>query len=510
MTRALVIGSGHNGLVAAVHLAEAGVDVTVLEAAGRPGGATRSAQVTRPGFVHDLHAAFLPMAVASRAMRELALERDGVEWVVPPVVVAHPFEDGRAIALHRDLDATVASLGPRAGAGWRSAMGELLPVADALVATILSPLPPVRPVPRLLRGLGGATLDWGRRFVGSVQSLGLELLGGDARAAAWLAACAQHTGLPPTAAGSGAFGMVLALAGQRHGWPLVRGGTGELAAALVRRAERAGARVRCEARVTEVVVRGGRVGGVRLAGGEELPADAVVSTLTARPLAALLPDGALPPRVARRLRAWRHGTAAFKVDYALAGPVPWAAAEAREAGVVHVAGELPALTAAAQDGERGVVPERPALVVGQQSLHDPTRAPAGRHTLYAYAHVPRGHDLPDDEVAGRIEAQIERFAPGFSPLVLARAVRPPHVTEAEDPSLAGGDLGGGSYELDQQLVLRPHPALARYRTPLRGLYVAGASVHPGGAVHGVSGRGAARALLSDRRLRPWRAPRRAA
>ena len=510
MTRAVVIGSGHNGLVAAIHLAEAGLDVTVLEAADQPGGATRSAQVTRPGFVHDLHAAFMPMTVVSPAMRALDLERHGVSWVAPPVVVAHPFEDGSAIALHRDLDATVASLGDRAGAGWRAAMDELLPVADSLVRTVLSPLPPVRPVPRVARALRGALLDWTRRFIGSVQSLGLELFSGDTRATAWLASSAQHSGLPPTAAGSGAFGMLLQLVGQRHGWPLVRGGSGQLVAALVRRAEDAGAHVRCDARVREIVVRGGRVGGVRLAGGEEIPADAVVSTITARPLAAMLPEGALPVRLERRLRDWRYGTAAFKIDYALSAAPAWTAAEAREAGVVHVAGDLTALSGAAQAGERGVVPARPALVVGQQSLHDPTRAPNGRQTLYVYAHVPRQHDVPDDEVAGRIEDQLERFAPGFSALVLARAVRPPRVTEGEDPSLVGGDIAGGSYELDQQLVLRPHPSLMRYRAPLRGLYVAGASVHPGGAVHGISGRGAARALLSDRRLRPWRAPRRAA
>jgi phytoene dehydrogenase-like protein len=219
----------------------------------------------------------------------------------------------------------------------------------------------------------------------------------------------------------------------------------------------------------------------------------------------MLPPGALPGRLQRRLEIWRYGTGAFKVDYALEDRVPWTAAGARDAGVVHVAGELCELAAAADAGQRGAVPERPALVVGQQSLHDDTRAPAGRHTLYVYAHVPARYDEADEAVADRIQAQLERFAPGFSSLVLERAIRAPWATERANPSLVGGDLAGGTMELDQQLLFRPAPRLCRYRTPLRGLYVAGASVHPGAAVHGMSGRGAARALLRDHnRRRRWR------
>jgi phytoene dehydrogenase-like protein len=243
---------------------------------------------------------------------------------------------------------------------------------------------------------------------------------------------------------------------------------------------------------------------VRLRSGEQLAADAVITTVSARPLAAMLEPGALPGRLHRRLRVWRYGTGAFKLDYALSAAVPWSAREARSAAVVHVAGALDKLDAAAQAGQRGEVPARPALVVGQQSLVDGTRAPAGRHTLYVYAHVPAEYELEDEEVAERIEEQLERFAPGFRATILARAERSPAEIERENPSLVGGDLGGGTLELDQQLVFRPAPELSRYRTPLRGLYVAGASIHPGGAVHGMSGRGAARALLRDRRVRPWR------
>jgi phytoene dehydrogenase-like protein len=504
MTRVLVIGGGHNGLVAAVHLAEAGQDVIVLEHGPRPGGATRSSASTLPGFVHDDHAAFVPMTVASPAMRELELERDGLRWVTPAAVMAHPFEDGSAIALRRDVGETAASLGGAAGRGWQRAMGQLLPHATTLVETILAPLPPVGGSLRLAAALRRDGLDWARRMLGSIEALGLEIFDGDRRATAWLSGSAQHSGLPPSTAGSGAFGLLLQVLAHSHGWPLPVGGMGALSDALCARAQRAGARVRCDATVEQITVKGGRVHGVRLAGGEELAAGAVISTVSALPLARMLEPGVLPGRLERRLHAWRYGTGAFKLDYALSGPVPWTASESREAAVVHVAGALTELSAAAQAGELGVVPERPALVVGQQSLHDPTRAPEGQHTLYVYAHVPSEYPLEDEEVAARMEAQLERFAPGFADRVLGRSVRSPAATEAENPSLVGGDLGGGTMELDQQLIFRPAPELSRYRAPVRGLYVAGASTHPAGAVHGMSGRAAARALLHDRRRRPWR------
>jgi phytoene dehydrogenase-like protein len=507
VTRTLIIGGGHNGLVCAIHLAAAGVEVEVLEQGPRAGGAILSSERTLPGFVHDDHAAFVPMTIASPAMRELELD---VDWVFPEAIMAHPFDDGGAIVLHRDVAATLASLrehgSPGAARGWETAMAQLLPQARTLVETILAPLPPALGPLRLAAAWRRDGLEWVRRMLGSVEALGLDVFDGDRRATAWLSGSAQHSGLPPSTAGSGAFGLLLQVLGHSHGWPLARGGMGTVAEALVARARAAGARVRCDAPVAAVVVERGRVRGVRLRGGERIDADAVVSTLSAQPLAGLLPPGALPGRLERRLRTWRYATGAFKADYALSAPVPWTADGPRGSAVVHVAGPLEQLTAAAQAGLRGELPERPALVVGQQSLFDASRAPGDQHTLYVYAHVPTSYDVPDEEVAARIEAQLERFAPGFGDRVRGRALRPPHASEAENPSLTGGDLGGGSMELDQQLVFRPAPELARYRTPLRGLYVAGASIHPGGAVHGMSGRGAARALLSDQRFRRWRAP----
>lgn len=506
--RVLIIGAGSNGLVAAIHLARAGLEVTVLEHSPRPGGASSSVEATLPGYVHDHCAGFNPMTIASPAMRELDLEAEGLRWVSPDAIMAHPFEDGTAIALHHDLDATVESLErahPGAGEQWRELIEQFRPLAQHLVETILGPLPPVRRPIALAAALRRDTLLLARRMAGSVEAFGLDVFEGALRPTAWMAGSAQHSGLPPSTAGGGAFGFLLQLIAHSHGWPFPAGGQGRIADALLSIAAREGVTVRCQAHVARLLVARGRISGVVLENGEEIPARDVVSTISARPLAALLPEDALPDRLLRRLRIWRYGTAAFKLDYALRAPVPWSAPEPRRAEVVHVGGELRELAAAAEAGGRGEVPERPALVVGQHTLYDASRAPDGNHTLYCYAHVPARYDCPDEEIAARVEAQLERFAPGFSDVVLARAIRNPRQTEAENPSLVGGDLGGGSYELDQQLIFRPAPELCRYRTPLPGLYVTGASVHPGGSVQGMGGRSAARALLADRRLRPWRA-----
>ncbi|MHB1835888.1 MAG: phytoene desaturase family protein [Solirubrobacteraceae bacterium] len=506
--RVAIVGAGSNGLVCAIHLARAGLDVTVLEHSPRPGGASSSVEVTLPGFVHDHCAGFNPMTVASPAMRELELESEGLRWVDPPAVMAHPFDDGTAIGLYRDLDTTVASLeATRAGTGraWAAVIERYRPVARALVDTILGPLPPGRAALTLTARLRRETLVLARRLLGSVQALGLELFDGATRPTAWLSGSAQHSGLPGSTAGSAAFGFPLQLLGHVCGWPFPAGGQGEITRALLQIGARAGVCVRCDAHVEEILVAGGRTVGVRLRGGEELGVRDVVSTVSAHALAAIVPDGALPDVVMGRLGKWRHAPGALKLDYALRAPVPWTAGEARNAAVVHVAGELDELLGAGQQSMRGDVPGRPSLVVGQHTLYDTSRAPRGSHTLYCYTHVPARAACSDEELAAIAERQLERFAPGFRNVVLARSIRSPARTEAENPSLVGGDLSGGAMEPDQQLIFRPAPELCRYRTPLRGLYVCGASVHPGASVHGMGGRSAARALLSDRRIRPWRA-----
>jgi phytoene dehydrogenase-like protein len=335
-----------------------------------------------------------------------------------------------------------------------------------------------------------------RRMLGSAAAFGRDAFGDD-RATAWLCGSVSHSDLSPGSAGGGALAFVLLLLGHVVGWPFPVGGVGRLTDALVDRLGELGGRVVCGAQVEQILVEAGRVRGVRLAGGERVGGDAVVATVSAGLLAAMLPPDALAPRLTRRLTRWRYGLGTFKVDYALKGPVGWTSVEARRAGVVHLGDTLPDLFAAAHEAGAGRVPATPALVVGQQSLHDPSRAPAGQHTLYVYTHVPQRPDLPDEAIVERIEARLAAFAPGFRDLVLARAVRSPARLQRENPSLVGGDLGGGSYELDQQLIFRPAPELVRGRTPLPGLYVAGASVHPGGGVHGVSGWAAARALMAD-------------
>jgi phytoene dehydrogenase-like protein len=505
--RVVVVGAGHAGLVCAARLASQGIEVRVVEHAQRPGGALGSHAQTLPGFVHDHCAGFLPLTAASPAFRDLPLERHGLQWVSPEVAMAHPFRDGSAIALHRDLAATAASLDAAAdGAGpaWHSLVSPLLARREQLLDTALSPLPPGIAALRLALALRRDGVELARRTLASAATFGLEVLG-DARAAAWFSGSAVHSDLTPGSSGGAGFALFLKLLGHIVGWPYPRGGAGRLTDALVAHVRSLGGQVRCGAAVRSIEVRGGRARGVRLADGEGIDADAVVTTVSAGALAALLPGEALPARVMQRLRGWRYGVGTFKVDFALDGPVPWISPDARRAGVVHVGDTLEALFRSQQEAGLGRVPSEPAMVVGQHSLHDTSRAPAGKHTLYVYTHVPALPELPDGAIADRMEQRIEQFAPGFRNLVLARDVRSPQRLERENPSLIGGDLAAGSMELDQQGPFRPAPELARYRSPLRGLYVAGASTHPGPGVHGVSGRGAADALLADLSpLRFWR------
>jgi phytoene dehydrogenase-like protein len=506
----VVVGGGHQGLVAAIHLAAAGQQVLVLEAAPEPGGAVTSGQDTLPGFVHDRCSAFFPLAAASPAFAELGLERRGLAWVNPDVPMVHLLPAGRAVALHRDLAATAASLeecSPGAGAAWERLVGRLWPQRENLMRAALSPFPPLRPASALALGLRVDAVRLARQLLGPVARLGRELFGDD-DAAAWLAGSAAHSDLSPRAPGSGALGLVLNLLGHVVGWPYPRGGAGRLTEALVARLCELGGEVRCRSPVTRVELGPGGVQGLTLAEGERLGADAVIATVGPARLLWMLPPDALPARLRRRLAGWRYGLGTLKVDYALAAPVPWDSPTARRAGVVHVGGSLAEVTAAQEQARAERMPARPMLVVGQHTLGDPSRAPSGRHTLYAYARVPSRPGLGEAQLVERVDARIEEFAPGFRDVVLARAVRTPERIERDNPSLVGGDLAAGSLDLDQQLVLRPTLRLARHRTPIPGLYVAGAATYPGPGVHGVSGRAAADAVLTDlRRARVRRAAR---
>jgi phytoene dehydrogenase-like protein len=496
----VIVGGGHNGLVCAAHLAAAGVAVTVVEQAQRPGGAVSSHADTLPGFRHDTCAGFFPLTLASPAFDGLGV-RERVSWVNPELAMAHPFSDGTAIVLARDLERTIDSLDATAkgaGRGWREVAGPLLAPRERVLRAGLTPsFPPVRDVLALALRYRRDGVELGRRMLASSATFGRELFG-DERATAWLSSSTIHSDLSPGSAGGAGFALALQLLGHAVGWGFPRGGAGELAGALVTTVRELGAELRCGSAVESVEIRAGRAAGVRLASAEQVPADAVVLAVSARRMAELLPPHALPGRLMRRLRGWRYRLGTFKVDYALAGPVAWMAPDAREAAVVHVGDTLEHLFRSQQEAGAGRVPIETALIAGQHSLHDDTRAPAGRHTLYVYTHVPQRLDVDREEVVERIERRLEAFAPGFGRLILARAVRSPADLERENPSLVGGDILGGSCELDQLLVFRPAPELFRGRTPLPGLYVAGASVHPGGGVHGVSGAAAARALLADR------------
>ena len=497
---ALVIGSGPNGLAAAITLAEAGRAVTVLEAADRAGGALATEELTLPGFRHDTFSAVYPAAAASPVFARWPLAEHGLRWVHPRYCLAHPLPGGNAVVLARDLGETAASLdavAPGDGAAWAAFARPYLDHFGAWRDTLMGAFPPVAGATRLLARLGPSrALAWARLLPMPAATLAARLFAGDG-SRAWLYGSAMHGDVPPHGAGSAIAAVHLDLMGHAVGWPSPEGGAGRLAAALAGHLEALGGVVRTGAPVTAIRVEHGRVAGAVVAGSELVPADAIVADVTPRSLLLLAGD-ALGGWYARGLRAYRYGPSTLKVDWALDGPIPWTAAAARDAGTVHVGGT----TADLLDAGGRALPQRPFVLLGQQSIADPTRAPAGGHTAWAYTHGPHDADWQGERDAhvGRMEARIEAFAPGFRDRILARHVLAPADLEARDANLVHGDVGGGSYTL-RQLVFRPVPRLSPYRTPVRGLFLGSAATFPGGAVHGAPGRAAARAALADRRLR---------
>jgi phytoene dehydrogenase-like protein len=498
---AIIVGSGPNGLAAAITLAERGWSVLVLEEQAHLGGGLRSEQLTLPGFIHDVFSAVHPAAAASPVLARWPLERHGLRWVQPDVAVAHPFLDGRAAVLHRDAERTRESLnafGAADGDRWLTFVAPYLRHFEAIAGTMLSGFPPVAGLLRLLAGLKPhGALELARIGLMSTRDLAGELFASD-EAAAWLCGASLHGDVPPDGAGSAIMAVYLHLLGHRVGYPSPRGGAGALATALVAHLHALGGSTRTGARAERVHVRGGRVRGVE-AGGELLPTTRLLCDVTPHGLLAL-DDGALPERYRRQLARYRYGPGVVKVDWALHDPIPWRAHAARRAGTVHVGGGTAALASFAASLSGAAPHPEPFVLLGQQSIADATRAPAGRHTAWAYTRVPRAvAGDPAARQAELIEAQVERFAPGFRDLVLGRHVLSPADLAGRNRNLSGGDVGSGSCSLDQ-LVFRPVPGLSPYRTPIRGLYLAGASTFPGGAVHGVCGAAAARCALHDARL----------
>jgi phytoene dehydrogenase-like protein len=513
MSDVVVIGAGPNGLVAANLLADAGLDVVVYEEQPEPGGAVRSGQLTVPGYEHDLFSAFYPFAVASPAMQRLELERWGVRWRHAPLVLAHPTPDGCAVALSRDLDETADSLeafGAGDGEAWRRLYRLWTRIEEPFMHAFTTPFPPLRAGVRLAGALRvRGALELARLAVLPLRRLAEEAFRGEG-AALLLAGNALHADLTPESPGSAAFGFILSGLGQSVGFPVPEGGAGRLTDALVRRLRSAGGEVVCGARAEQVIVRGGRAVGVRLAGGERAPARVGVLADVGAPqlYRELLARDAVPARIHRGLRRFQYDYSTIKVDWALSAPVPWTAPAVRRAGTVHVGESLDFLSQTTGEIERGLIPGRPFLVFGQYAAADPTRAPAGAEVAWAYTHVPqvtlgdaRGElrgvwDAGELAVyAARMEDEVERFAPGFKRLIVARHVFGPHELERQNRNLVGGALNGGTAKLHQQLVFRPLPGLARPETPIAGLLLASASAHPGGGVHGAPGAIAARALL---------------
>ena len=499
--RAVVIGAGPNGLAAAIRLAENGQPVTVLESAERPGGAVRTEELTLPGFRHDTFSAVYPAGAASPVFARMPLERHGLRWTHPYACYAHPVPGGRAVALYRDLDRTAESLDavhPGDGVRWRTFVAPMLDEFEAIRAAMLSGFPPVAGTLALLRELGPVgTARFAALLPGSAERLGRRLFGGRA-SRAWLYGSAGHGDVPMSGAGSAIAGVYLNLLGHAVGWPSPAGGAERLTDALVGHLRELGGEVRTGALVEAVESTHGRVTAVRVAGGERIATDVVVADVMPHALADLAGE-ALPSSYRALLRRYRYGPATVKVDWALDGPIPWEADEPRAAGTVHVAGGEEEIVQAITISQTRL-PGRPFMLLGQQSLADPSRAPAGKHTAWAYTHGPStGFDGSTGLVTlvERMEAQVERFAPGFRDLILARHVIGPADLERRDRNLVGGDVGGGSYR-PRQVIFRPVPRLSPYRTPLRGLYLGSAAAFPGGAVHGVPGDAAARAALADK------------
>ncbi|WP_405396202.1 phytoene desaturase family protein [Streptomyces microflavus] len=514
MPDAVVIGAGPNGLVAANLLAAAGWSVEVLEAQPEPGGAVRSDRGVHPDYVSDLFSAFYPLAAASPVLGGLELQEEGLEWSRAPRVLAHPLSDGRCAVLERELRETAAGLDTFAagdGAAWLDLYGTWTRLGPDILRALFTPFPPVRATVRLaakLRAAGGLRLA--RTMVLPVRRLGEEEFRGEA-ARLLLAGNALHADLGPEAAGSGGFGWLMSMLGQTYGFPVPVGGAGALTTALVRRLERHGGVVRCGERVDEIVVRAGRAVGVRTASGESVPASrAVLADVSAPALYGGLVDPRfLPDRLLNDLRRFQWDFATFKVDWALNGPVPWTAGEASTAGTVHLADGVDGLTRFAAQIATGQVPDRPFLLFGQMATADATRSPAGTESAWAYTHVPHrikgdaGEDAltgrwdrrEQEAMADRMEHEIERWAPGFRSRVLSRRVLAPPTIEAMDANLLGGAINGGTAAAHQQLVFRPTPGTGRPETPVKNLYLASASAHPGGGVHGAPGANAARAAL---------------
>lgn len=466
---AVVVGSGPNGLAGAITLAHAELSVLVLEANSTIGGGARSSELTLPGFVHDVCSAVHPLAAGSPFFKTLPLGQFGLDWIQPEIPLAHPLDDGSAACLQRDVDLTADSLGNDAR-GYRNMMKPLTRDWEKLSAEFLQPMLHLPRHPFALGRFGVPAMCPATWLT--------KLLFKNEPARALFAGIAAHSFLPLESWVSSAFALVLGTAGHAVGWPIPRGGSQSIANALMKYFLELGGKIDINSRIENL---------------DQLPKSRVtLFDSTAWEFARIAGDR-LPSGYCRRLKSFRHAPGIFKIDYALSSPIPWKAKACRRAGTIHLGGTIAEIADAERDIVRGKVPERPFMLVAQQSLFDQTRAPGGQHTLWAYCHVPFDCRI---DMSERIESEIERFAPGFRDCILARHKMSAPDLEKSNPNLTGGDINGGAANL-WQLIARPILSPTPYRTPLRGVYLCSSSTPPGGGVHGMCGYHAARAALRD-------------
>jgi phytoene dehydrogenase-like protein len=472
MATAVVVGSGPNGLAAAIRLAQAGVGVTVLEAHERPGGGTRTSELTLPGVLHDDCAAFHPTGVVSPFLTSLGLDRFGLEWLWPEIDLAHPLDDGRAGVLSRDLDRTLASLGADAGA-WRRLFEPLTEHFDEIVSEIFRPVVHVPRHPLALARFGLDALlpaTWTARRWKDAPARAL-----------YMGAAAHAIGRLDTPL-SGSVGLVLSAAGHRAGWPVARGGTQSITNAMIALLEQLGGTVETGVSVTSLDQLRDLTG----------RAPDVVMLDTAPDAVVRIVGDRLPRRVRRALTRYQYGPAVFKADFAIEGDVPWANGECRRAGTLHLGGTAEEIVAAEAATVRGELADRPFVLVGQQYLADPSRSAGSVNPLWAYAHVPRGHT---GDATPHIIGQIERFAPGFREQIVATATRSAPEIAAYNRNYVGGDIAAGA-NTARQIALRPRLALNPYALGVEGVYLCSSATPPGAGVHGMCGNNAAETALA--------------
>ena len=465
---AVVVGSGPNGLAAAVTMAAAGLRVQVIEGAPGIGGGCRTEELTLPGFWHDVCSAAHPLAVTSPFFKRFDLAARGVRLAFPEVEFAHPLDGGRAAVVTRSVTETAERLGTD-GRAYRRLLGPLASHMDEICAAILSPLrtPPAHPLP---------AVSYGRRAILPASVVARRWHTDEARAI--MAGAAAHAMMPLTAVPTAGIGLMLTGLAHAAGWPLVAGGSARITDAMAAALTSNGGRIETGRWVRSLA---------------ELPsASAVLLDVSPRALDQLAGDR-LPGRYRAALRRYRYGPGVCKVDFALSGPVPWTNEACRRAGTLHLGGPFEQVAAAEAEVAAGKHPHHPYVLVVQPGVADPSRAPAGQHTLWTYCHVPTGSDV---DMTGRIEAQIERFAPGFRDLILARSVRTAAGEEAHNPNYVGGDIAVGAQTL-RQTVLRPVPRWNPYRTPVRGVYLCSSATPPVPGVHGRCGELAALTALRD-------------